>query len=98
MPQFAGWQLDLKDSQSWSGATQFLLEGWEAKAQQLGHTLRPGPEIKNGRSGAKDGMPKRLRCGTIQNEFNLLMQLITIAAARRILNLSSASISRVSIS
>jgi len=36
------------------------------EAQQL-HASRSGPEVKNG-SSAKDGAPKRLRCGTIQEE------------------------------
>jgi len=37
-----------------------------AETQQSGHAPRPGPEVKNGRSSAKDGASKRLRCRTIQ--------------------------------
>jgi len=44
-----------------------------AEIQPSGHAPRFGPEIKNGRSSAKDGTPERLRCGTlqevIQNDF-----------------------------
>jgi len=38
------------------------------KTQQSGHARRSGPEVKNGRRSAKDGAPKMLRCGTIQEE------------------------------
>jgi len=31
----------------------------------IGHASRSGPEIKNGRSRAKDGALERLRCGTV---------------------------------
>jgi len=34
------------------------------ETQQLGHTSRSGPEVKNGRSGVEDGAPERLGCGT----------------------------------
>jgi len=34
----------------------------------VSHTPRSGPKVKNERSSAKDGMPERLRCGTIQEE------------------------------
>jgi len=40
------------------------------ETQQSGHVPRSGPEVKNGRSNAKDGASERLRCGTIQE--NLL--------------------------
>jgi len=36
--------------------------------QQLGHAPRSGPEVKNGRSAAEDGMPERLECGTVKEE------------------------------
>jgi len=36
------------------------------ETQQSGHAPRSGPEVKNGRSSAKDGAPERLRYGTIQ--------------------------------
>jgi len=35
------------------------------ETQQTDHVPRFGPEVKNG-SSAKDSMPERLRCGTIQ--------------------------------
>jgi len=35
--------------------------------QQSGHAPRSGLEVKNG-SSAKDGVPERLRCETIQEE------------------------------
>jgi len=35
--------------------------------QQSGHVPRSGPEVKNG-SSAKDGVPERFGCGTIQEE------------------------------
>jgi len=34
-----------------------------------------GPEVKNGRSIAKDGAPERLRCGTIQKVSNILQRV-----------------------
>jgi len=37
-----------------------------AETQQSDHALRSGPAVKNIRSGAKDGVPERLRCETIQ--------------------------------
>jgi len=42
--------------------------------QQLGHTPRSGSEIKNGRSGAKDGAPERLECGTVKEEVSQILQ------------------------
>jgi len=46
-------------------------EGWgewrnSKEIQHSGHAPRSGPEVKNGRSSAKAGVPERLRCGTIQ--------------------------------
>jgi len=38
------------------------------ETQQSSHALRSEPEVKNGRSSAKDGAPERLRCRTIQEE------------------------------
>jgi len=52
-----------------------------AEAQQSSHAPRSGPEVKNGRSSAKDGAPVRLRCGTIQEEVSYILQRV----ARRIL-------------
>jgi len=40
------------------------------ETQQSGHAPRFGPEVKNGRSSAKDGAPESLRCGTIQEEMS----------------------------
>jgi len=34
----------------------------------VSHAARSGPEVKNGRSSAKDDVPERLRCRTIQEE------------------------------
>jgi len=39
-----------------------------AETQQSGNAPRFGPQIKNGRSSAEDGMMERLRCGIIQTE------------------------------
>jgi len=42
-------------------------------------TVRSGPEVKNGRSSAKDGMPEKLRCKTVQREVKILqMSLQTL--------------------
>jgi len=38
------------------------------ETQQSGYASKSGPEVKNGRSGAEDGAPERLRRGTIQEE------------------------------
>jgi len=56
------------------GATR-PLPGMEAQknpteTQQSGHAPRSGFEINDGRSTAKDGVPERLRCGTIQKEMS----------------------------
>jgi len=53
--------------------------------QQFGHAQRFEPEIKDGRSSAKNEALERLRCGTIQKKVSLILQLMTIGAARRIL-------------
>jgi len=55
------------------------------ETQHLGHAPRSGPEVKNGRSSAKDGTPERLRCGTIQEEVSYILQRVSAGAARRIL-------------
>jgi len=36
------------------------------ETQQSSHAPRSGPKVKNGRSGARDGMPERLGCGTVR--------------------------------
>jgi len=38
--------------------------GDSAETQQSGHASRSGPEIKDGRSSAKDSVPTRINCGT----------------------------------
>jgi len=38
------------------------------ETQQSGHASRSGPKVKNERSSAKDGVPERLTCRTIQEE------------------------------
>jgi len=38
------------------------------ESQQSGHASRSGPEVKSGRSSAKDDALERLRCWTIQEE------------------------------
>jgi len=38
------------------------------ETQQSGHALRSRPEVKNGRSSAKDSAPERLGCGTVKEE------------------------------
>jgi len=47
-------------------------------------------EVKNGRSGAKDGAPERLRCGTFQEEVSQILQRLYAGAATRILPFYSA--------
>jgi len=36
------------------------------ESQQSGHASRSGLEVKNGISGAEDGAPERLGCGTVK--------------------------------
>jgi len=38
--------------------------------QQSGHAPSSGPEVKNGKTSAKHGELKRLRCGVIQKEMS----------------------------
>jgi len=56
------------------------------KTQRSGHAPRSGPEVKNGRSSAKNGAPERLRCGTIQEEVSQILQRVSAGAAGRIFN------------
>jgi len=53
------------------------------EVQQSGHASTSG-RCQN-RSSAKDGAPKRLRCGTIQMEVNKILQMMFASAARTIL-------------
>jgi len=51
------------------------------ETQQSGHAPRSGLEVKNGRSGAKDGAPERLGCGTVKKEVNQILQRVSAGAA-----------------
>jgi len=46
------------------------------ETQQSGYTPRSGPEAKNGRSGADDGAPERLGCGTVEEEASQILQRV----------------------
>jgi len=50
------------------------------ETQQLGHTPRSGPEVKNGRSGAEDGVQERLGCGTVKEEVSQILQRVSASA------------------
>jgi len=52
-----------------------------AETQQSGHAPRSGPEVKNGRSSAKDGSPERLGCGTVKDELSHILQRVSAGAA-----------------
>jgi len=58
---------------------------WEwrnsTETQQSGHAPRSGPEVKNGRSGAEDGAPERLGCGTVKEEASQILQKVFPGAA-----------------
>jgi len=51
------------------------------ETQQLGHAPRSGPEVKNGRSSAEDGMLERLGCGTVKEEESQILQRVSADAA-----------------
>jgi len=51
------------------------------ETQQSGQAPRSGPEIKNGRSSAKDGAPKRLGCETVKEEVIQILQRVSAGAA-----------------
>jgi len=51
-----------------------------AETQQTGHAPRSGSEVKNG-SGAEDGAPERLRCGTVKEEASQILQRVSAGAA-----------------
>jgi len=44
------------------------------ETQQSGHAPKSGPEVKNGRSGAEDGAPERLGCGTVKEKVSQILQ------------------------
>jgi len=50
----------------------------ELLVQTSDHAPRSGPGIKNG-SGAEDGTPERLRCGTVKEEVNQILQMVSQA-------------------
>jgi len=58
------------------------MEAWRSstETQQSGHISRSGPEVKNGRSGAEDGAPERLRCGTVKEEVSQILQRVSAIA------------------
>jgi len=43
------------------------------ETQQLGHASRSEPEVKNGRSGAKDSATERLGCETVKEEVSQIL-------------------------
>jgi len=51
------------------------------ETQQSGHAPRSGLEVKNGRSSAKDSVPERLRCGTVQEEVSQILQRVSAGTA-----------------
>jgi len=51
------------------------------ETQESGHAPRSGPEHKNGRSGAEDGTPERLGCGTVKEEVSHILQRVSAGAA-----------------
>jgi len=59
------------------------MEAWRnsTETQQPGHAPSSGPEVKNGRSSAKDGVPERLGCRTIQEQVSQILQRVSAGAA-----------------
>jgi len=59
------------------------MEAWRnfMETQQSGHAPRSGPEVKNGRSGAKDGAPERLGCETVKEVMSRILQRVSADAA-----------------
>jgi len=51
------------------------------ETQQSGHAPRSGPEVKNRRSGAEDGVPERPGCGTAKKEMSRTPQRAPTGAA-----------------
>jgi len=49
--------------------------------QQSGHAPRSESEVKNRRSGAEDGAPERLGCGTVKEEVSQILQRVPARAA-----------------
>jgi len=47
------------------------------ETQQSGHASRSGPEVKNGRSSDKDGVPEKIGCGKIQEEVSQILQRVS---------------------
>jgi len=48
--------------------------------QYSGHAPKSGPEVKNGRSSAKDGAPERLGCGIVKKVSHILQRVSAGAA------------------
>jgi len=67
------------------GATRPLPREWGMKELHgdptVGHAPRSKPEVKNGRSCAKDGAPERLECGTVKEEVSRILQRVSAGAA-----------------
>jgi len=56
-----------------------LSEGPETQQSDL--ALSSGLEVKIGRSGAEDGAPERLGCGTVKEEVSQILQRVSAGAA-----------------
>jgi len=71
------------------GATRPLPKNGGVEEHHGDSTVGPRPKVctrgQNGRSSAKDGVPERLKCGTIQEEVSQILQRVFVGAARRIL-------------
>jgi len=55
------------------------------ETQQSGYAPRSEPEVKNGRSSAKDGVPERLECETVKEQVSQILQRVSAGAACSIL-------------
>jgi len=51
------------------------------ETQQSGHAPSSGPEVKNGKSNAKDGAPERLGYGIVKEEVSQILQRVSASAA-----------------
>jgi len=43
---------------------------------------KSGPEVKNRRNNAEDGMPERLRCGTVKEELSQILQRVSAGSTK----------------
>jgi len=48
--------------------------------EELHGDPRSGPEVKNGKSSAKDGAPERLGCGTVKEEVSHILHRVSADA------------------